>query len=32
MAEVVAADLADTKPWDAAKLMDEAARHVPGGY
>lgn len=31
MAEVAAADLVDNKPWEAAKLLDEAARHVPGG-
>jgi hypothetical protein len=31
MAEVVAADVADIKPWEAAKLLDEAASQVPGG-
>jgi hypothetical protein len=31
MAEVAAANLADTRPWEAAKLVDEAVRHVPGG-
>ena len=30
-AEVAAADLADTKPWEAARLVGEAARLVPGG-
>jgi hypothetical protein len=31
MAEVAAADVADIRPWDAAKLLDEAASQVPGG-
>jgi hypothetical protein len=31
MAEVVAADVADIKPWEAAKLLDEAASQVPAG-
>jgi hypothetical protein len=30
-AEVAAADLADPKPWEAARLVDEAAGLVPGG-
>jgi ATPase family protein associated with various cellular activities (AAA) len=31
VAEVAAEDLAVPKPWAAARLVDEAARHVPGG-
>lgn len=30
-AEVAAVDLADPSPWKAARLIDEAARLVPGG-
>jgi hypothetical protein len=30
-AEVAAADLTGPKPWEAARLMNEAARLVPGG-
>jgi len=31
VAEVAAADLAHRKPWEAARLLDEAAGRVPGG-
>jgi hypothetical protein len=31
MAEAAAADLTDPKPWEAARLVNEAARLVPGG-
>lgn len=31
IAEVNAVDLVDMKPWKAVRLVNEAARHVPGG-